>query len=269
MQDAGPARPGRRRLSGRARSGRSCRTYPGPRLMSINGDEGEPGTFKDRVYLERDPHRTLEGALIAAHGRRGRAHLLLYARRVSARCSPSCAARSPRSRPPASHRAGLHRAAARRRRLYLRRRERDDREHRGQARPAAPSPALYRRGRAVRPPDARITMSRRCGGCATSSRRARNGSPAAAGARPSGPAVVVGVRAGQGPRRQAGAGRRHRPRADRQTIAAAWRTATRFTALSAGRRLGRHPAGVDGRHSARFRRRARQASARSSARMRW
>lgn len=43
------------------------RSYPGPRLMSINGDEGEPGTFKDRIYLERDPHRTLEGALIAAH----------------------------------------------------------------------------------------------------------------------------------------------------------------------------------------------------------
>ena len=43
------------------------RSFAGPRLMSINGDEGEPGTFKDRVYLERDPHRTLEGALIAAH----------------------------------------------------------------------------------------------------------------------------------------------------------------------------------------------------------
>jgi len=43
------------------------RSFPGPRLMSINGDEGEPGTFKDRIYLESDPHRTLEGALIAAH----------------------------------------------------------------------------------------------------------------------------------------------------------------------------------------------------------
>jgi formate dehydrogenase len=43
------------------------RSYPGPRLMSINGDEGEPGTFKDRIYLESDPHRTFEGALIAAH----------------------------------------------------------------------------------------------------------------------------------------------------------------------------------------------------------
>jgi NADH:ubiquinone oxidoreductase subunit F (NADH-binding) len=38
----------------------------GPRLMAINIDEGEPGTFKDRYYLERDPHRFLEGALIAA-----------------------------------------------------------------------------------------------------------------------------------------------------------------------------------------------------------
>ncbi|MBI1383807.1 MAG: NADH-quinone oxidoreductase subunit F [Rhizobiales bacterium] len=42
------------------------RGYPGPRLMTVNGDEGEPGTFKDRHWLERDPHRFLEGALIAA-----------------------------------------------------------------------------------------------------------------------------------------------------------------------------------------------------------
>ncbi len=41
--------------------------YQAPRLMTINGDEGEPGTFKDRYYLERDPHRMFEGALIAAH----------------------------------------------------------------------------------------------------------------------------------------------------------------------------------------------------------
>jgi formate dehydrogenase len=40
---------------------------PAPRLMAVNIDEGEPGTFKDRVYLERDPHRFLEGMLIAAH----------------------------------------------------------------------------------------------------------------------------------------------------------------------------------------------------------
>ena len=40
---------------------------PGPRLMAINGDEGEPGTFKDRHYLETDPHRFIEGMLIGAH----------------------------------------------------------------------------------------------------------------------------------------------------------------------------------------------------------
>ena len=48
------------------RKWRIVRAEPGPRLMAINIDEGEPGTFKDRVYLERDPHRFLEGALIAA-----------------------------------------------------------------------------------------------------------------------------------------------------------------------------------------------------------
>ena len=42
------------------------RKEPGPRLMCVNGDEGEPGTFKDRHYLEIDPHRFLEGMLIAA-----------------------------------------------------------------------------------------------------------------------------------------------------------------------------------------------------------
>jgi formate dehydrogenase len=39
---------------------------PAPRLMAINIDEGEPGTFKDRWFLERDPHRFLEGMLVAA-----------------------------------------------------------------------------------------------------------------------------------------------------------------------------------------------------------
>jgi formate dehydrogenase len=48
------------------RKWRIVRSYPGPRLMTINGDEGEPGTFKDRYYLERKPHSMFEGALIAA-----------------------------------------------------------------------------------------------------------------------------------------------------------------------------------------------------------
>ena len=62
----GAARPGRRGLPRRAASGRSCAPRPAPRLMAVNIDEGEPGTFKDRHYLERDPHRFLEGMLIAA-----------------------------------------------------------------------------------------------------------------------------------------------------------------------------------------------------------
>ena len=41
--------------------------YDGPRYLAVNGDEGEPGTFKDRHYLSTDPHRMIEGVLIAAH----------------------------------------------------------------------------------------------------------------------------------------------------------------------------------------------------------
>jgi NADH:ubiquinone oxidoreductase subunit F (NADH-binding)/NADH:ubiquinone oxidoreductase subunit E len=48
------------------RKWRIVRAEPAPRLMAVNIDEGEPGTFKDRWYLERDPHRFLEGMLIAA-----------------------------------------------------------------------------------------------------------------------------------------------------------------------------------------------------------
>lgn len=48
------------------RKWRIVRAEAGPRLMAVNIDEGEPGTFKDRVMLERDPHRFLEGMLIAA-----------------------------------------------------------------------------------------------------------------------------------------------------------------------------------------------------------
>lgn len=48
------------------RKWRIVRDQPAPRLMAVNLDEGEPGTFKDRSYLERDPHRFLEGLLVAA-----------------------------------------------------------------------------------------------------------------------------------------------------------------------------------------------------------
>ena len=48
------------------RKWRIVRGEPAPRIMAVNIDEGEPGTFKDRYYLERDPHRFIEGVLIAA-----------------------------------------------------------------------------------------------------------------------------------------------------------------------------------------------------------
>ncbi|CAM3795850.1 NADH-ubiquinone oxidoreductase-F iron-sulfur binding region domain-containing protein [Polynucleobacter brandtiae] len=48
------------------RKWRIVRDQIAPKLMAVNIDEGEPGTFKDRTYLERDPHRFLEGLLIAA-----------------------------------------------------------------------------------------------------------------------------------------------------------------------------------------------------------
>jgi formate dehydrogenase len=48
------------------RKWRIVRGEKGPRVMAVNIDEGEPGTFKDRYYLERDPHRFLEGVIIAA-----------------------------------------------------------------------------------------------------------------------------------------------------------------------------------------------------------
>jgi len=48
------------------RKWRIVREQTAPKLMTVNIDEGEPGTFKDRTYLERDPHRFLEGMLVAA-----------------------------------------------------------------------------------------------------------------------------------------------------------------------------------------------------------
>ena len=48
------------------RKWRIVRAESGPKVMAVNIDEGEPGTFKDRTYLERDPHRFLEGMVVAA-----------------------------------------------------------------------------------------------------------------------------------------------------------------------------------------------------------
>jgi formate dehydrogenase len=67
------------------RKWRLVSTEPAPRLMALNIDEGEPGTFKDRWYLERDPHRFLEGMLIAAWAA-GISEVYIYLRDEYAGC---------------------------------------------------------------------------------------------------------------------------------------------------------------------------------------
>ncbi len=67
------------------RKWRILKQQPAPRLIAINIDEGEPGTFKDRYYLERDPHRFLEGTLIA-HWAIAAAAIYLYLRDEYAGC---------------------------------------------------------------------------------------------------------------------------------------------------------------------------------------
>ena len=67
------------------RKWRVVAAMPSPRLMAVNIDEGEPGTFKDRYYLERDPHRFLEGMLIAAWAA-GVGEIYIYLRDEYAGC---------------------------------------------------------------------------------------------------------------------------------------------------------------------------------------
>ena len=135
------------------RKWRIVRDQPAPRLMAVNIDEGEPGTFKDRTYLERDPHRFLEGLLIAAQVV-GIEACYIYLRDEYHDCRALLQAELAKLQADPPCRAAADRAAPRRRRLHLRRRVRHDRKHRGQARRAAHAPALHRAGRPVWPADA-------------------------------------------------------------------------------------------------------------------
>lgn len=67
------------------RKWRIVREFPAPRMLAVNIDEGEPGTFKDRFFLESDPHRFLEGALIASWAV-GLEEIYLYLRDEYAAC---------------------------------------------------------------------------------------------------------------------------------------------------------------------------------------
>ncbi len=86
------------------RKWRFVRQEPKPRLFAVNADEGEPGTFKDRYFLETDPHRFIEGMLIAAWAVEAEDSLHLSARRIPAMPARSSNGRSPRSRRPGSRR---------------------------------------------------------------------------------------------------------------------------------------------------------------------
>ena len=185
--------------------------------MAVNIDEGEPGTFKDRYYLERDPHRFLEGMLIAAWAVGIDDDLRLSARRVRRLPrDPGARARRARGDPPCP--LPPHPPAPRRGRLHLRRRVGDDRIDRGQARHAAAASAVRRAGRACSAARRSSTTWKRCTGCARSSRRARAWFAGHGPQRPQGTALVLGV----GPRREAGraprAGGHHRARADRRIL---------------------------------------------------
>ena len=225
------------------------RSYQGPRLMTINGDEGEPGTFKDRYYLERNPQQMFEGALIAAWAVEAEriylymrdeypAVLHILAHEIEALekagiidkgfielrrgagayiCGEESAMIEsiegkrgyPRNRPPYIAEVGLF--------------GRPTLNHNVET--LYWMPEILDEGR---------QMVRR-------SRRERR----------QGPALVVGIGAGEQAGRDRGAGRHHRARADRDGRRHGRRRD--LQGLSAGRRLGRHAAGEPRRSAARFR----------------
>ena len=191
------------------RKWRIVRGEPAPRLMAVNIDEGEPGTFKDRVYLERDPHRFLEGMLIAAWAV-GIEKIYIYLRDEYHGCRAHARSRAGQAARATRRIAGMPEidAAPRRRRLHLRRRVGDDRIDRRQARHAAAAPALCGAGRPVRPADAGAQLR----DAVLGARHPREGRRLVRGPRPprpQGPALVLGLGPREGPGRQAGAGRHH------------------------------------------------------------
>ena len=212
----GAARPGRRGLSGRAASGRSCAREPAPRLMAVNIDEGEPGTFKDRYYLERDPHRFLEGMLIAAWAV-GIDAIYVYLRDEYAALPRAARPRDRGARGRSAVRVAGDPPAPRRGRVHLRRRVGDDRVDRRQARHAAPAPAVRRASRPVRPAHARAQHGDAVLG-ARDPGEGRGVVRRAGPQRPQGTALVLGVGPRAEARRASRAGGHHGARADRRVL---------------------------------------------------
>ena len=193
------------------RKWRLVRAQPKPRLMAVNADEGEPGTFKDRTYLEIDPHRFLEGMLIAAEAIEAD-EIYIYLRDEYPQIRELLLAEIAKL-----DAAGL----VRRSRIHLRRGAGayicgeefgHARKHRRQVWAAAPQAALSVRGRALRPADS----DQQCGDALLGAgyRRARPRLVRRAGpARPQGATQLLGLRPGQGAGAEARPGRHHRTRA--------------------------------------------------------
>ena len=219
---------------------------PGPRLMAINGDEGEPGTFKDRFYLLRDLHRFLEGMLIGAHIVDA-TDVYIYIRDeypAVLKVLPLELAKLPKGGPILHIRRGagayicggaVFPAG----------------KHRGQARPAAAQAAIPISGWAVRPAhvdqqhrDVVLGARHRREGVGWWSSHGRNGRHGLRSYSGSGPR--------QESRREARARRPDGPRTDRRVLRRHGRR-SQIPRLFAGRRVRRHPASFMERHSPRFR----------------
>jgi formate dehydrogenase len=188
---------------------------PAPRLMAINIDEGEPGTFKDRYYLERDPHRLHRGRAHRRVGRRHRRDLHLPPRRVPRlprhpRAGDRALKADPPFELPSIH---LRRGAG----AYICGEESSMIESiegkRGE--PRLRPPYVAQVGLFGRRPSS--TTWRRCTGCAPSSRTGPSGLPPGP-QRPQGAALVLGQRPGEEAGRAPGAGRHHAARADRRVL---------------------------------------------------
>ena len=228
------------------RKWRAVRGEPGPRLMAVNADEGEPGTFKDRHYLNTDPHRFLEGMLIGAQVIEA-TDVYIYVRDEYPAARAILAVELPKL-PPGGPRVHLRRGAG----AYICGEESAMLEsiegRRGVPRHKPPFPfqaGLFGRPTLINNVETlywvRDLIERGAGWWRGYGRNGRQGLRS----------FSVSGRV-----RRAGCEtrtfRHHRARVDRGILRRHAAGASVFR-LSAGRRLGRHPAGLAGRRAARFR----------------
>ena len=226
------------------------RAEAGPRYMAVNIDEGEPGTFKDRYYLERDPHRFLEGMLIAAWTV-GIDEIWIYLRDEYAGCRAilekelaALEADPPCALPPIHLRRGAGAYICGEESAMIESIE----GKRGMPRLRPPYVAqvgLFGRPTLEHNMETLYWVRDILEKGAGLVRRARP-------PRPQGAALVLGVGTGEEAGRASGAGRHHGEGTDRR-ILRRHAGRPRVLCLPSRRRLGRHPARLDGRHPARLR----------------